>query len=693
MFCEECGQELPDGAVKCKKCGHPVPEAALMLAEKKTDSKKPETNKRAEKKNGNKKSDDKKSDDKKNETKKGADKKAESADKDRKQEIKEASQAGKKKKEHEQPETLPVVSTAVSDEDAKREAYEKGIEEDIYYPSVTEKTDTSASDKEDAKLLKKTPVGLVILLAVISVAVICFCAVLVSPSLRNKLKKSFLSDDAYYKNVQRESFETEAERVFDWYDDFLDDFDPVDFKYSFDSEFEISDEASAFLEKLKEKNGTDLSWLENGEVEFDVSLKDRMGAFNATADMNGYELLEAASVADLANAKIYLGLPILSDKSAGISLADYVSGETLSEKIRKIGHLKSAMPTEKELKDFTEGLFDIVFEELPESKMFEEKSIHVSGVTTDCTNVTMDMDTDQTFNLLTEALLYTRNSDIVRKVVNRFIDECGLDEYAMVTIQDYIDSMIEKMQNYPKNDISVRIEASIMPNGDICAFTVKIRDDECEKTFGYKYALNDGNFGFEGTAVEKTLVSGRMEGLSANAKGTYHGNEYTGAFSVNDSSNGDAERCRIYFEKINLKKLRRGEIDGTLILDLYRFTQQSTYRDMVLKAECDDAGILSGDISIGLYDDEKSVANAEIEYSTGTSGSIRVPSKVTEALGEDALRDWISSFDWDKLIKYVEKAKLPSSELDTINRLKKSDGSSIINTIMTIMKGCLQKLH
>ena len=532
----------------------------------------------------------------------------------------------------------------------------------------------------EIKMGKKVPVGLLIVATMGLVVLVIALVFLISGSARNSVKKMFMSDESYFRSVEKNAVQDLADDLSIAYeDDFVELFDFMKSKYTVNIDVNVKDEAEDFLEAIYKKNrDVDLSWIKSAKAEGYFQMKDKNLQITGEANINKKDLIDFDLIGNLTENKYYIGIPILNKEYAQYDLSNTLDLETLSlgdvgginfQTLIESTAFQDALPSKKELNRILMKYVEIALEKMDRVKFYEDQVLEAGGVKDRYLMISVDLDEAKQPEIIDAILKELSKDDDVLAIVNK-IEKTGVfgDKLSADSFLDWIEKQQDEVykKEYPFRTLNVWVNSS----GDVVGQQL-VEDNGTGYT--YKYVINQGNFGFEAFSTKKNRVL-----TNVRASGTVSGNSVTG--NLKYFTDSGVERISVDFKDINVIDLLRGNPTGTVLIDIYELTGDKSFKGLKCTVEFDLS--LSKSTAKCLFSDAgKTIIEADIVMKKSSAGTVKMPSKIIEADKNNGLYSWVKNFDWDDILKNADKMNMPSRYSRMLEKWSEMDADSLFSSV------------
>lgn len=448
--------------------------------------------------------------------------------------------------------------------------------------------------------------------------------------------------------------------------------------------------------KLSDELGTDLSWLKNADVVFNLSPdSDKLG-LSVTASINGKSALSGSVIADIENKKVYVNVPELFNKYLAVDLnsllygtnngsyGDYGMGSEYSDvlgylSLFKDHDLSKILPGEEELNRIIDRYIGIICDDLDDAEKKSGK-LSAGGITEKCTVLTTEISEATVLKMAKDVVKEAKDDDDIRNIIRRVVESDEFSEIAEKAFglsagdipdgseinllwKNLLKNAYEELCDVedPDTEPIVTIVDYVNKSHEIIGRRIIVDDEE----FYYGCAKKGSKFGFEAGLLGKAKVEG---------SGTYDGDVYTGEFSLEV---GDDELLEFRLKNFNMESLRSGKLDGTVeipvmpVADLFGIFGRSErdalelldpWVSVTFKTEENrsEAGI---DITV------KGESLVKLSLSAGTSKStpVKLPDDYIVVDGNTGLEDLpAGTLDYEKFFKNLKDCGIPTELVDEL---------------------------
>ena len=424
----------------------------------------------------------------------------------------------------------------------------------------------------------------------------------------------------------------------------------------------------------------DMSWFQSLGLSMAVTYKDNLGGMNVSASINGTEVVALEAVVDMLTGMVYMCVPDLSDEYVGV--ATDMSGminsyQQILTQMEEYADIVSALPTEKELNTLLTRYVDIAKGAMREPSTTTQTLSH-GGISQEVTTTSYAISRMDVLNIA-EAVLNTAKTDAdLEKILDKLSDwlneqnaTSGDETGAGPVPTDLHANIMSAAENALEGiaDAKAGLESGDVENVDMLVFSIFTDDD---KQVGFQLVTNNGLdtmqlCAYSLTSGENTALyvdvggNNRLQGTGTNVGGKCNGN-----YSLVMQGR---EMMHIGVKDLDTKALENGELKGTFSL---RFAEEMANEmgGMITSNMTIELGLNIGggksQISLALYNGEMLFFRVDLSTKALSGGNVRVPSNYVDVEDEDAVMEWVSDMDFDKILRNLRSAGVSSELVDML---------------------------
>ena len=424
----------------------------------------------------------------------------------------------------------------------------------------------------------------------------------------------------------------------------------------------------------------DMSWFQSLGLSMAVTYKDNLGGMNVSASINGTEVVALEAVVDMLAGMVYMCIPDLSNECVGVATdmsGMIVSYQQILTQMEEYADIVSALPTEKELNTLLTRYVDIAKGAMREPSTTTQTLSH-GGISQEVTTTSYAISRMDVLNIA-EAVLNTAKTDAdLEKILDKLSDwlneqnaTSGDETGEGPAPMDLHASIMSAAENALEGiaDAKAGLESGDVENLDMLVFSIFTDDD---KQVGFQLVTNNGwdtmeTCAYSLTSGENTALyvdvggNNRLQGTGTNVGGKCNGN-----YSLVMEGR---EMMHIGVKDLDTKALKNGKLQGTFSL---RFSEEMANEmgGMITSNMTIELGLNIGggksQISLALYNGEMLFFRVDLSAKTLSGGNVRVPSNYVDAEDEDAVMEWVSAMDFDKILRNLRSAGVSSELVDML---------------------------
>lgn len=534
-------------------------------------------------------------------------------------------------------------------------------------PSATE----NVSQKKSRKKWPFVVLGVVALVAILVVANFA--------RLRNFYQKMVSTPEEYYQIIETKQVDELVATYMSGYDEYMEMLDMESFGGSVNLTVELGEE----LIDLLDMSGVEIDWFESANLGFDVTMKDELYKIGAIAGINDVDIISGNAIIDFEEEFMYMQTPELNENYIGASFED-MGIEIDEEMFTTFEMFKKYFPESEDLENLLSKYILLVVEQLDDVEE-ESAELEVGDISQKCTALEVTIDTE-TAQKIAEAVLTEASKDKdLKKLFESVIgmaEEMGYpvdaeeiyDEF-LVGVEEALDSI--EYINMGENEIVMTVYVN--GKGEVIGREIEVADVK------FRYAMPQKGSKFEMECYVEmpdifrsvSYEESEMIKFGIEGEGKKKGDKITGDFSVKVDSEA---YVNIRVEGYNVEKAKEGAMVGTFTFTLpkslkntlseqggYEMAMVASYLDYGLEIDMDTDSD-GGTISIALVLNDEFLVKLTVESESGKGEKISVPSSkdVVDAMDEDEVEEWVEEFDWEAILKKLDKAKVDEEYIEML---------------------------
>lgn len=443
----------------------------------------------------------------------------------------------------------------------------------------------------------------------------------------------------------------------------------------------------------------DLSWLEQVQVRMDANVQEEAAQIEYAIGLNSVDLITLRAILDVAEETIFMGIPELSDTFFGIDMSEMgmdlsemetalASSEVATEAMQKV---VKALPDSKTLSNLIGKYLEIAMEQVEEVEK-DSDELEVGDLSEKVTVLSAEIDQETARNMVIAVLEAMQDDKEITKILNNICDainemaetlEMDAEEISADDILDQIPDLIDTLEASQPGASAPQAE-EMEPSEeepaakDAITYTVYLGSRY--EIIGRSFTAPDGSsISFktvhEGKEMATELV---VETYGEKVFAIYgEGTDSDATYEI--VSNGQTV-CYVETIDLNNKALNNGEFIGTIRVRLgedlaQQLTDSIPSEISALIGLADPAIQLTGakdSVELGLYMGETMLVSLKVETKSLKDSKISTPKDYIEVgpdMSQEDLLEEVADFNFDKLLKNLEKAGVPSDYLDMLEEL------------------------
>lgn len=329
------------------------------------------------------------------------------------------------------------------------------------------------------------------------------------------------------------------------------------------------------------------------------------------------------------------------------------------------------------MKDILPELVKVAFKSIDNVER-EKETFTANGVDQKATCLTIEVDEQMLRDMAAAVLEELATSKDVKNLIKDLYED--MDEFSAsmdVTMEyDSADAMYDGFVKAMEEALNEVSEPAV---SDEVLMTLKTWVNGSNEILAVSMSIDGGAELFVGKAkdgnkvgYEISMTSGGYTLFEVLGEGTQKGNKLTAEFVV--EVEGEGELLVLETEDLDIKKLKKGEFDGKIVL---------SFGEELLDTMGSEAAMLSGaKLSIsGTADDKKcdleitvralgsDLCTVRLKQKIGSNVNIKVSDKNTQT---DPI-EWAESMEFDKIIDRLEKAGVSDEIVEQLRDLDPAD--------------------
>ena len=443
----------------------------------------------------------------------------------------------------------------------------------------------------------------------------------------------------------------------------------------------------------------DISWLKEigytQKLNYDGSLMQTQTGIT----LNGKEILSADMIVNLAKGMIYMGFPELSSKYLNMDMGAMAgvaapSTGSMQDMLGKVTKAAAKLPSEQELNAVMTKYLNVALQALPTATS-ENVTLSYSGVSQDVTATTYSIGYADLLNIAKQILTTAKSDAELEKVVDgfaAFAEEVSgetLDVYAemVAAIPAALEEIEEllgsadaqsnkvgfRFTSYTAGEAQVGFKVTFyeyvshMEYDDYLQQWVQISSEMYEYTFQYVNIASGNN-----TALQVDVRMDDKKLFELAGTGTNKDGKANGSYQL--SVDEYSEILTLEVKDFDTNALKKGIFKGTLRLIPSEELMENAMglsnflANPVLELVM-DVNATNGNMTMNILNGNKLFLSFKFTSKMVESGSVKVPSGTVDLTDSSALMNWVTGLDFDKVLKNLKKADVPTDLVDMLEML------------------------
>ena len=533
-----------------------------------------------------------------------------------------------------------------------------------------------ATPKTNKKKISKKVIHRIIA-AVVAVAVVV--GAVSSPWVRNQFMKLILSDEKYFQYVVKNNLEDGVDTVTGILNEYT-KLQEKGYKQNGEMKFETGDGLNSVYKKITGENiPNELSWINEGAIEYKTISKDNKISLEVEASVNDQSITKAEAVADLNGDSVYLSLPEMDSQPIRFDI-EKMSGADTSQATMVMNDLLDVIPSEKVVKKLLTRYIKCVMMQIDQVDENDEK-VTVNGVTQKLTVSTLRIDDRLLKNAATAVLEEARQDEEIREIIEDLQNTPSINAPSDLYSQ-YLSAINEGLDVLRDNDVEflgdeyIELSLYIDSCGVIVGTSLRQDSDWQEMTLSY-IQTQKGNKYAEELSIRQEYKKndyGMGVDVSFAGNGKISGGKKTGEYQLSVMG---LNVGTMSVEKFDTNKLKKGVFSGKITIKpgksigglLANETGSSAMKlisDLELVIDSDSKSIKKNDYTIALYYDGEMCVSFSNEYKIGGGKNVKLPSSFANGSDGESIESWSNTNNYNDLFNNLTEAGMPQKMISEL---------------------------
>lgn len=547
----------------------------------------------------------------------------------------------------------PVVQKSAADSEEMPETQEKTDEVNV--GEVDTQSAFVEPDFDETRKPKKGKKKIIIaaVAGVLAVAV-ALSVIFNFGYLKGVYVKTFGTDAEYYSYVEKKALADAKDAVVSLYGSY---------------KTVAKDEDLALKGSLKLNIGSDftsllsasdaLDYLDDISLDFTLNKKDDLSQMKYALTVSNTSILTYDIITDMLGGNAYIGIPEFSDS--------YLMTQITTNDMMYDEEFVSALPEEETVGELLDKYIDVLLNNIGDVTSHEE-TIKVNGISQKCTVLRYTLNEKSYLNIAAALLKSVKKDADIKAVIND-IKKYGIDnglcesDYDMygeftAAIDDMLEEIEAKKKQVSKDSFALTVSSYVNSSHEIIGRKVTTSDDECAL---YYVTVRDGDdFATTMQIAETVEISG---------KGKKDGDATSGNYELTVSGQ---DICTLTLTDFDASDATDGVMSGSIKItpDQSLFdSMDSSYSSMIAiyNPELEivfDANENSQKFELNLLMQNMVLIGLEYNSQTAKSSDVEIPDETVDMNDDEAVAEWVSEFDLEKILANLEKAGLPTEFIE-----------------------------
>lgn len=511
-------------------------------------------------------------------------------------------------------------------------------------------------DEKPAKRKKKLWKVLIPCVAVVAVLAVVFA--IFSGPIIGFFIKTFGSDEAYLKHVEKKALEQYTEDIsaaYGTYTGVLDDIQASETEIK----VKVSKEALSMLSTMGVE-ANDLEWINDVVIRSNANMKDGLSESKIALEIGKETVLDLDVLLDMSGQDVYVGIPSLSEEYLKADM-DTGSSATLTSLYSSEGLIK-ALPSEETLNKLLTKYTAIVLDNIDDAEKSSD-TLEIGDISQKVTVLEYTIDRDMIVEIARAVLKEAKNDKELKSCIKNmvdFLEDQGILDGADDIYDEYqngIEDLLDELEDLDyENEDMITIIDYVDNSHNIIGREIEI---EGEQIIYYATVTKGKNFAKE-IEIDDMVIYG--EGTK---KGSENNAEYTlevdGIEMLTVTVSGfDKEASKGKFILTPTGALLEDlDIDSDVASAIETFNLGISYEF--------SSSTGNASAAIGIVSNEKALAELIITTKTKSASKISLPDADQVVDAEDA-DEWVKGMDFDALVNALKKTDLPDELVDSLEQ-------------------------
>ncbi len=383
-------------------------------------------------------------------------------------------------------------------------------------------------------------------------------AALISPTVRNTFARTFMSDQKYFRHVQKknaEKFSKQFAAAIAAYEKLLDGNSVAEA----DVELILEKEGLQFI---AEKGGAEaaevLGKIQDLSVSYGVEGNAKGFALDAACKMNGTTLANAEVIADMEGGNLYLRLPDLSSKALRYNFSEEMDMQAFGQGVGMIKKVLEVVPEQAVLERIVSRYWTCIAESVTD---VDESSVTLKAgdVSQKCVQQKVKVTQKLALNVCKAVLKEAKSDGDLKKIIMDAAGAVGGNpESTYDEFKNGIEMMLKGMGSAKASSESVgNLKFWVDGEGMLIGAGFEMNEKQGDGEFAI-YTLEKGKK--FGTAA---IIEADGKKISLEGGGTISGGKRNGSYKLNVFG---TEYVEISFADIDEEKWEKGWLDGKVTI-------------------------------------------------------------------------------------------------------------------------------
>lgn len=343
---------------------------------------------------------------------------------------------------------------------------------------------------------KKSHIRAIVIIALVVITAAATCIVLFLPGVRNTVKKTVMSDEKYFKSVNKSDLSKKLSFLTsDSSEISVTGADSDKYRQCGTLEFELCDNSSELL------NSLNLTWLKSISGSFNAFVNDSATKVDLNINVNGSDIGSVEYLCDKENENIFFNVPEYNESYLRLT-KDYMADEyditdpVLFENDAFLFENNNINPffSEDIISELKKYL-NLFIDSLKDIAILNNEEFSCGEITKSCTKAAVSLSVENLKDILSKISLELRNDKVFEEIYHRELEKY-VKEKRDISFSGFMDEIDKEIQNISNDNYKELIINEWIDNcGNVAGIEI-YKDDVPQFKLSFIYENKDFAFEF-----------------------------------------------------------------------------------------------------------------------------------------------------------------------------------------------------